>query len=316
MDHKQAVYGVDVAKAKLVIGQYEAEALTEIDNAPEPITAWLARLPAGSIVAMEATGTYHRLLAQLAHAMGLTVYVLNPQQLKHYARAVGSRAKTDPIDARLIARYVEHERAKLRVWQPPPPAADALSRLLVRRQALVNARQMLVQSLSGLPALKGCRQTLLASFKRMVANLDLLIRAELARSPDMAALHRRLTTIVGVGEIVAAQLVAALSALHFTRADAFIAYTGLDPRPDDSGERRGKRRLSKHGPALLRCLLYNAGMAATHSKLFKPRYLQLRARGLQSTEAIVILARKLARIAFALYKSGETFDAQRHLKTT
>lgn len=313
MDHKQTVYGVDVAKAKLVIGQYEAEALIEIENAPEAIAAWLASLPAGSVVAMEATGAYYRLLA---HAAGMAVYVLNPQRLKHYGRAVGSRGKTDRIDARLIARYLEHERAKLRAWQPPPVAADALSRLLGRRQALVKARQMLVQSLSGVPALKKYQQTLLASFKRMLANLDLLIRAELARTPQMAALYHRLMSIVGVGSVLAAQLVAALSALSFSRADSFVAYTGLDPRPDDSGEHRGRRRLTKHGPALLRCLLYTAGMAAAHSKLFKPLYLQLRARGLHSTEAIVILARKLARIAFALYKSGEIFDANRHLKTT
>ena len=316
MNHKQTVYGVDVSKAKLVVGRYDVEGLTKIDNTAEPIAAWLAGLPVGSIVAMEATGAYHRLLAQMAHAAGMVVFVLDPQAIKHYARAIGSRAKTDPCDARLIARYVEHERAKLRVWQPPLPAADALSRLLVRRQALVNASQKLAQSLSGLPALKASRKTLLASLKRMIGNVELLMRAELARMPEMAALHRRLMSIVGIGFVVAAQLVAALSALRFSRADAFIAYTGLDPRPDDSGTHRGRRRLTKHGPALMRCLLYNAAMAATHSKLLKPLYTQLRARGLQSTEAIVILARKLARIAFALYKSGQTFDAKRHLKTT
>ena len=258
---------------------------------------------------------YELVAPHLAHAAGMVVYVLNPQTLKHYARAIGQRGKTDGCDARMITRYVVHERAKLRVWQPPAAPADTLSRLLVRRHALVNARQMLCQSLSGLPALKGPRQTLLASFKRMIGSIDLLIRTELARAPEMAALYRRLMSIVGIGEVVAAQLVAVLTALHFTRAEAFVAYTGLDPRPDDSGQHRGKRRLSKHGPALLRCLLYNAGMAASNSKLFKPLYTQLRARGLQSTEAIVILARKLARIAFALYKSGQTFDAQRHLKT-
>ena len=108
----------------------------------------------------------------------------------------------------------------------------------------------------------------------------------------------------GVGPVVAAQLVAVFSTLCFVRASAFIACTGLDPRPDDSGNSGGRRRLSKHGPPLLRCLLYNAGMAAANSKIFKPVYTQLRARGLQTTEAIVILARKLARIAFALYGSG------------
>ena len=315
MDDKLMVYGVDVSKAKLVIGQNESMALSEISNTAESVAAWLASLPVGSVVAMEATGIYHRLLAQLAHATGMVVYVLNPQALKHYAQAIGQRAKTDRIDARMIARYAEHERSKLRIWQPPQPAADALSRLLVRRQVLVNARQMLCQSLSGMPILKGPRQTLLASFKRTINGVELLIGTELARVPQMAALHRRLTSIVGIGEIVAAQLVAIFSAFHCTRADAVIAYTGLDPRPDDSGTHRGKRRLSKRGLALLRCLLYNAGMSAANSKLFKPLYTQLRARGLASTEAIVILARKLARIAFALHKSGQTFDAQKHFKT-
>jgi len=316
MAHKQAVYGVDVSKARLAIAQLEVETVIEIANAPEPVAAWLARVPAGSAIAMEGTGSYHRMLAQLAHAAGLRVYVLNPRVLKHYAQAIGQRAKTDGCDARMIARYALHERLKLRPWQPPVAAADTLSRLLVRRQVLVGARQTLAQSLSGMPMLKAQRQTLLASFKRMVAALDLLIQRELARVPEMAALHRRLMSIAGIGVVVAAQLVAALHTLCFTRAGAFIAYTGLDPRPDDSGQHRGRRRLSKRGPALLRCLLYNAGMSAANSKLFKPTYLALRARGLQSTEAIVILARKLARIAFALYKSGEMFDSQKHLKTT
>jgi transposase len=315
MDDKYTVHGVDVAKAELMIGHGETETLLRIENTPQAIADWLAQLPTGSWVAMEASGHYHQMLAHLAHAAGMVVYVLNPQLIKHYGRAVGMRGKTDRLDAQLIARYVLHERSKLRIWEPPAPGADALSRLLVRRQALVNARQMLAQSLSGLAELKAPRQALMASFKRMLTQVELLMRTEIARVPAMAALHRRLVSIVGIGPIVAAQLVASLSALRFTRADSFIAYTGLDPRPDDSGQRRGRRRLSKRGHGLLRCLLYNAGMAAARSKLFKPTYLQLRARGLQSTEAIVILARKLARIAFALYQSGTTFEAQRHVKT-
>lgn len=316
MDDKQMVYGVDVAKAELVIGQAETETLLRIANTPQDIAAWLAQLPAGSWVAMEASGHYHQLLAHMAHAAGMVVYVLNPQLIKHYGRAVGNRGKTDRLDAQLIARYVLREHSKLRVWAPPAPAADALSRLLVRRQALVKARQMLAQSLSGVAALKAPRQTLLASLKRMLTNLELLIRAELARVPETLALHRRLMSIVGVGPILAAQLVACFMGLRFTRADSFIAYTGLDPRPDDSGKRRGRRRLTKRGHALLRCLLYNGAMAAIRSKVFKPLYTRLRDRGLESTEAIVIVARKLARIAFALYKSGDTFNRDQHLRTT
>ncbi len=315
MDHNNVVYGVDVAKAKLVIARYDVQAPVEVNNQPGAIAVWLASLPKGAVVAMEATGMYHRLLAHMAHAAGMRVYVLNPQTLKHYAQAIGQRGKTDNCDARMIARYVVHEQAKLRAWQPPARAADRLSQLLERRHTVVGVRQTVNQSLSGVPMLKATRQSLLASLERTVGRLDILIRHEMARLPGAMALYERLKSIVGVGPVVAAQLVAVFNTLHFARVSAFIAYTGLDPRPDDSGNRRGRRRLSKHGPPLLRCVLYNAGMAAANSKLFKSAYTQLRQRGLQTTEAIVILARKLARIAFAIYRSGDVFDAQKHFKT-
>lgn len=314
MDHNNVVYGVDVSKRNLVTVAYDAQTPVVVANLPESIAAWLAGLPRGAAVAMEATGAYHQVLAHLAHAAGLRVYVLNPQTLKHYAWAIGQRGKTDPCDARMIARYAVHEQAKLRCWVPPARAADRLSQLLERRHTVVGARQTLAQSLA-MPMLKAPRASLLANFERILRRLDILIRHELARLPGMAALYERLKGIVGVGPVVAAQLVAVFSTLNFAKAGSFIAYTGLDPRPDDSGDRRGRRRLTKRGPPLLRCLLYNAGMAAANSRLLKPVYKQLRARGLQTTEAIVILARKIARIAFALYKSGHCFDAQKHLKT-
>jgi transposase len=315
MDHNTVVYGVDVSKAKLVIGQYGVQTLTTVANRAVPIAAWLASLPKGAVVAMEATGIYHRLLAEMAYVAGMRVYVLNPQTLKHYARAIGQRAKTDPCDARMIARYVVHEGTKLRCWQPPARAADRLSQLLERRRTVVGVRETLMQSLSGLAMLKPVRQSVLASLERTVERIDILIGQEIARLPGAAALYERLQSIVGVGPVVAAQLVAVFNRLNFAHVGAFIAYTGLDPRPDDSGDRHGRRRLSKHGPGLLRCQLFNGARAAANSTLFKPLYRQLRNRGLETTEAIVILARKIARIAFALFKSGELFDAQKHFKT-
>ena len=314
MDHNKAVYGVDVSKRNLVTAGYDEPTPVVVANLPESIATWLARLPRGATVAMEATGAYHQVLAHLAHTAGMQVYVLNPQTLKHYAAAIGQRGKTDGGDARMIARYAVHEHAKLRRWLPPAPAANRLSQLLERRHTVVSTRQTLAQSLA-VPMLKAPRASLLANFERILRRLDILIRHEIARLPGMAALYERLKGIVGIGPVVAAQLVAVFSTLNFAKADSFIAYTGLDPRAEDSGDHRGRRRLSKRGPPLLRCLLYNAGMAAANSRLFKPVYKQLRARGLQTTEAIVILARKIARIAFALYKSGHCFNAQKHLKT-
>lgn len=315
MDDKQTLYGVDVAKASLECATYDAQHTSSISNDADAIGAWLGGLPRGSTIAMEATGSHHRLLATMAHGLGMRVFILNPQALKHYARGIGLRAKTDPVDACLIARYAMHEQAQLRPWQPAAAELDRLSELLRRRERLVNARTMLGQSLSGVAGLKAQRGTLLATFTRMIESIELLMRAELARAPVLAQLHRRLDSIVGVGFVTACQLVASLMRFRFTRVDAFIAYTGLDPKPDDSGVRHGRRVLSKHGPRMLRQLLYTAGMAATNSKLFKPKYLGLLQRGLHTTEAIVVLARKIARIAFALYRSGDTFDPRKHLQT-
>jgi transposase len=90
-------------------------------------------------------------------------------------------------------------------------------------------------------------------------------------------------------------------------ADAFAAFTGLDPRPDDSGQRRGKRRLSKRGPAELRRLLYLAAMSAIKTKTWRPLYEHYRAKGLSSTATLVILART----AWSIYTYKTVFDPAR-----
>jgi transposase len=314
MNDKPTVYGVDVSKATQVVAQYGVQEVVLIENRPEAMVRWLRGLRRGSIVAMEATGAHHRALAALAHATGMQVFVFNPQTLKHYAKGIGQRGKTDPIDAHMIARYAMHEQPKLVAWEPPTPETDALLQLLQRRDRLVKAKQMLSQSLSGMPALKAERRAVTANLQRMIDRLELLMRVQLAKQPPLAQLHRRLCTIVGVGFVVGTELVACLTRFRFKGVEAFIAYTGLDPRPNNSGQHRGRRILSKHGPALLRKLLYIAGMAAAKSKLFKPLYQSLLARAFKTTEAIIILGRKIARIAFALYRFGGVFNAEKHLK--
>ncbi|WP_029921539.1 IS110 family transposase, partial [Nevskia soli] len=93
-------------------------------------------------------------------------------------------------------------------------------------------------------------------------------------------------------------------------ADAFVAYTGLDPRPMDSGQKSGRRRLSKRGPAELRRLLYNAAMSAAKTKTWRPFYQRQRAKGLSTTAALVILARKIARIAWSIHRHHTSFNPQ------
>ena len=95
----------------------------------------------------------------------------------------------------------------------------------------------------------------------------------------------------------------------------FVAFTGLDPRPDDSGQHRGKRRLSKRGPSELRRLLYVAAMSAKKTKVWKPLFEHYRTKGLSTTAALVILARRIARTAWSMYTYNTEFDPARLTKS-
>ena len=121
-------------------------------------------------------------------------------------------------------------------------------------------------------------------------------------------------TISGVGPVIGTALVNTLERVPLKSADAFVAFTGLDPRPDDSGQHRGKRRLSKRGPAELRRLLYMAAMAGITTKTWKPLYEYYRAKGLSSTATLVILARRIARTAWSIYTYKTEFDLARLTK--
>ena len=90
-----------------------------------------------------------------------------------------------------------------------------------------------------------------------------------------------------------------------------IAYSGLDPRPNDSGTKHGTRALTKRGPPGLRKMLWLGAFSASHSKAFKPSYENIKSRGFSGTEALVILARKLLRVAWGVWRTGQPFDAAR-----
>jgi transposase len=102
--------GADIAKDEIVVA-FEKQSFVPhaIVNRPPALAAFLKALPPGSRIGMESTGTYHELFAKLAHSMGFVVYVLNPKDTRHYAKAVGQRGKTDRVDAKLIARLVDRE---------------------------------------------------------------------------------------------------------------------------------------------------------------------------------------------------------------
>jgi transposase len=303
--------GVDVSKAALVTCAHDSGVHCTLANQRSAIAAWLKSLPAGSAIGVEATSTYHELLADLAHRHGLLVYVLNPKDVHGYAKSVGVRAKTDRTDAALIARYRQREHSALHPYCPPGREQRQLLQLLTRRAKLSRSRAGVQQSMRGVAGLSRSLDQLLERFDALIALIDARIQRLIKACPKREAANARLRSIKGVGPVIAPALLCALQRLTFHNADAFVAYTGFDPRPDDSGTRKGRRRLSKHGPSELRRLLYLAAMAAAHTAAWKPIYQRQLDKRLARTQALVIIARKIARTAWSIYTHNTTFNPLR-----
>jgi transposase len=291
--------GIDVAKAALEIATADAISPTQtITNDRTAISTWLATLPATAQLALESTGRYHELAVELAGGRGLRVYLVNQRALHHYAKAVHRGAKTDRLDARLIARYLAHEHAQLRPYTPPSAAVQELLRLQRRRAQLMVTLTSLRQSLAELDVCHPQQRTALQGVRQLIA-----------AEPARADLAQRLATIPGFGPLNSRHYATLLPRLAPPRLSALISYVGLDPRPRDSGTFKGQRTLSKHGPAETRRLSYLAAMAAArYDADWKTLKDQLIARGRSTTEAFCILARRLLRIAYALYRDGGVYD--------
>ena len=157
-------------------------------------------------------------------------------------------------------------------------------------------------------------KALRARFNQLIARIDQRIKELVEANPDRKAHVTHLRTINGVGPVVSVALVNILEHVPLKSADAFVAFTGLDPRPDESGQHRGKRRLSKRGPSELRRLLYLAAMSAKKTQAWKPLFEHYRAKGLSTTACFVILARRIARTAWSMYTYKTEFDPARFTK--
>ena len=307
--------GADVAKDEIVVACSEGSfPVRELANQRAALLAFLKGLPKGSRIGMESTGIYHELFASLAHKLGFIVYVLNPKDVRHYAKGVGRRGKTDRIDAELIARMVAKEHGDLHPWVPPTPEQREIDRLIKRRAKLSSLRQALGMSLKGLVGFSTDLKTLRQHFDKVIARVDQRINELVEANPDRKEHVSHLCTIDGFGHVVSAAMVNSLERMPLKKADTFVAFTGLDPRPDESGQHQGKRRLSKRGPSELRRLLYVAALSAIKTKTWRPIYEHYRAKGLSSTAALVILARRLARIAWSMYTYKTEFDPGRLTK--
>lgn len=304
--------GVDVAKDTLVAAVYASASKPQtIANTPTAIKTWLKTLPAPSAIAMESTGRYQLELATQAHACGHAVYVLNAMDVFHYGKALGQRGKTDRLDSVLIAQYLAHHHARLRLWQPTPAALMQLRALLKSRAHLADTNAKLKMAFKDVKQLSAQTKAISKKFEQTMAYIDAQVQRLIQADSALARGQELLRSINGVGPQGAALMATLLARVGFASSDALIAFSGLDPRPQDSGKKQGVRRLSKRGDPMIRRQMWLCAMSAIRSAAFKPAYEALKRRGLPTTAALVVIARKLLRIAFAVWKSGQPFDAAR-----
>jgi transposase len=301
--------GVDVASVHLDVAVHGHTTVRRFDNTTQGIAQLLRALPPASVLALESTGRYHAPLALAAHAAGLRVYVLNPLDARRYAQSVGQRGKTDRMDALVLARYVCREHAHLRQWQPPTTCQAALRELLAHRATLVRQRSALSQAGRHSKWLAHLDEPVLKALQQAIAHIDEQLAKAVQADPPSRQAFEHITSVPGLGLVCGSLLVMLFGRMQMCGANAVIAFTGLDPRPNDSGKKTGQRRLSKRGWPEIRRLMYAAAMSAARTKTWNGYYRAQRDKGLSTTAALVVLARKLLRVAFSLFKKQVKFDA-------
>lgn len=300
--------GVDVASEHLDVAVQGQSSVRRFANTPQGIAQLLRALRPDNVLALESTGRYHVQLALAAHAAGLHVYVLNPLDARRYAQSVGQRGKTDRMDALVLARYICREHAQLRQWQPPTACQAALRELLAHRATLVRQRSALAQAGNHSKDLARLDEPVLAALQQAIEHIDEQLASTVQADPASQKTFKCITSVPGLGLICGSLLVMLFGRLQTCSADAVIAFTGLDPRPNDSGKKTGQRRLSKRGWPETRRLMYAAAMSAARTKTWNGYYCAQRDKGLSTTAALVVLARKLLRVAFSLFKQQALFD--------
>jgi transposase len=313
-----AVLGIDIAKAKfdvallLLGGRLRRKSCPNTPAGFAELTQWLGRQGAPLVHAsLEATGTYGDALAHYLHEAGHVVSVLNPAVTHAFAASQLARAKTDRIDAELIAHYTatQHPAA----WTPAPPAVRDLQALVRRLDALQGMKTQETNRLEAGPGVAAVRvsiETILATLTAEIKAVQRQIRDHVDQHPGLRDQRDLLTSIPGIGEATAAVLIAELFDKRYSSARQAAAFAGVVPRVCESGTLKARGRLVKIGPGRVRKALYFPALAALR---FNPtlQALQTRLRAAGKPKMVIVGAamRKLIHLAFGVLKSGRAYDA-------
>ena len=303
--------GIDVSKARLDVHVHPLGESFAVGNDDAGLDALCARLDAlqPGFVGLEASGGYERLAVARLAACGLPVVVLNPAQVRAYAGALSEKAKTDAIDARVIARFLAAVRPEPRAL--PDAQTAQLEALMTRRRQLVG---MLVAERQRRAAAKPGRVRI--SLARVVTtledelrDLDRDIDTTVRGTPVWRDKEDLLASVPGIGKTIARTLLAELPELGTLSPKAIAALAGLAPFTRQSGRWRGRSFISGGRASVRTALFMGALTAARHNPTLKAFRDQLVARGKPKLVAIIAVARKLLTILNAILRDHKPWQS-------
>ncbi|MGZ3716573.1 MAG: IS110 family RNA-guided transposase [Ktedonobacterales bacterium] len=295
--------GIDVSKAQLDVAEHPSGERAVIPHTEQDIAALVEQLGARrpACVVLEATGGLQAPLASALAIAGIPVAVVNPRQVRDFARATGQLAKTDAIDAQILARFAEAVRPAPRPL--PDEATQEFSACLTRRRQLI---EMLVAEQHRMrTAPRPIQQQIQAHLtwlKQQLARLDEDLTHRIQATPLWREQEDLLRSVPGIGPVVSRTLLGELPELGMLTHKQIAALVGVAPLNRDSGSLRGRRRIWG-GRAVVRAALYMSTLVATkHNPVIKVFYQRLRAAGKAPKVALVACMRKLVTILNAIVK--------------
>ena len=325
------VIGIDVSKATLDVlwlrdVNHSKVKSKKLGNAPQghqghqDLLAWATKNTGEPVdklrFVLEATGVYHEALAYALHEAGAEVVVLNPAQVRAYAKSLGVHTKNDRKDSMVLARFGATQPC--RRWQPEPAEVRTLRALLSRLEALQTDlqrernRQEKAQAGLGAAPVDRSIQRMIERLEQETAELNRQIDDHFDQHPQLQQDRERLETIPGIGPVLSRHLVATYRSRRFTKASQMAAYLGVVPIQSQSGTSVNKPpRMSKVGPAHLRAKLYMPAVVALRRTLdAKALYERLVAAGKAKKAALGAVMRKLVHIAFGVLKHQQAYVPQ------
>ena len=302
--------GIDISKGTLDVAEWPSGNTYQFSNDKkgigQAVRAIQSRQPA--LVVMEASGGLEMPLAAQLEAAALPVVVANPTRVRAFARSAGQLAKTDRLDARLIAHYAQAIRPPVRPLRTPEQAH--LKALVTRRRQIVHTITAEKNRLSNAPeTVRGSILSHLDWLERELERLEVEMRQMMDQSPQWRAKEALLRSVPGIGPVATSTLMAELPELGMRKRKEIAALVGVAPLNRDSGLYRGKRRVYG-GRAAVRRVLYMAALVATrYNPVIRAFYERLIAQGKEKKVALVACMRKLLVILNAMLRNGEKWRA-------